>query len=296
MRSVLIYGSGRVGRSAGLLLALQGWHVIYYDVNPKTAKAAAEDTRHAAACANTGGWADWTSEPLDVDVVVVTASKPRRGERGPRMTMLEANLPIALEVSEKVYHVAPRAWYVVVTNPVDVIATIIAQLTKSPKVLSTGTYIDSARLRCYLAQKLGKPLHNVWGLVGGIHGDDPVILWSTVRVEGARLEPTPDLEKEALEYIKESPEEIVEAIGMTVSGAGTMVAAVVEKLYQPHMELTALAPCRDGVCIGQPCLVGAGAIEPQPWILEERERREIEERARIVAEKAREALEKARLA
>ena len=113
MVDVLVVGAGRVGRTAGLVLALSGYNVYYLDVLEKVSRAAAEDTMHAVACAGVEARVGWVREAVDADIVIVTASV-RHGLLQTRMKLLEQNLKIIVDVVEKVYSRAPRAWYVVV--------------------------------------------------------------------------------------------------------------------------------------------------------------------------------------
>ncbi len=293
MRTALIIGSGRVGRTAGLVLALSGgWEVVYTDVKEEVAKAAAEDTFHAVSCRGVESTVKWSREPVDADVVIVTASAPMRNVPSTRMVWLEENAKIIADIAEKVYPAAPRAWYIIVTNPVDVIATLFARLTGSKRVVSTGTYIDSARLRCFLAKKYGAPLSKVKGMIGGIHGEDIVVLWSTIRVNGKSIEPSEELVKELTKYVVNDPWDIVRAIGMTAAGAGTMAASIALKLAEPRVELEALAPYDGCACIGAPCAIGCWSIEQKLCMLPEDERREVLARREKVLRISEEVLEK----
>ena len=290
MVDVLVVGAGRVGRVAGLVLALKGYNVYYLDVDERVSRAAAEDTIHAVACAGVEARVGWVREAVDADIVIVTASV-RHGLLETRMKLLEQNLKVVVDVVEKVYSRAPRAWYVVVTNPVDVIATVFAKLAGTKRVISTGTYIDTARFRVWLARKFGKPLSRVQGLVGGIHGEDLVIFWSTVLVDGEKVRLGEREERELIDYLTRTPWEIVEAIGMTSGGAGTMAATIASMLASPTTALVSIAPYHNGACVGIPALIGSWRVEPQENILDEGERRKVEERRRKVADVAEQALQ-----
>ncbi len=285
MTRVLIVGSGRVGRAAGLAIVSRGAaeEVVFYDRSPDVARASAEDTAHAAACFNSPTKALWTYEPVDADIVVVTASSPSGRAAKSRLELLEANAKVIEEIAEKVYPAAPKAWYVVVTNPVEAIAALLAKLTGSQRVVATSTFIDSARLRCFLARKLSVEPREVQGFMGGVHGEDLVILWSTVRVRGEKVEPSKELEEEAMRYVVEEPWRILKTIGMTASGAGAMAVSIVEAIASPTVRVEALGPVTSYGCAGMPCYVGAWSVEPALQLLSSDERKSIEERARKIA-------------
>jgi len=287
---VLVVGAGRVGRTVGLLLALRGYNVYYLDAFEKVARAAAEDTLHAVACAGVEARVGWVREAVDADIVIVTASA-KHGMLDTRMRLLEQNLKILVDVVDKVYPRAPKAWYVIVSNPVDVLATVFAKLTGTERVISTGTYIDSARFRVWLARRFNKPLSRVQGFVGGIHGEDLVVFWSTVRVDGERVRLGKREEQELMDYLTNVPWEIVGAIGMTSGGAGAMAAAIASMLASPTTALVAIAPYHEGACVGIPALLGSWSVMPREDILEEGEKKEVGERRRKVAGTAEQALQ-----
>jgi len=286
----LVVGAGRVGRTVGLLLALKGYNVYYLDAFEKVARAAAEDTLHAVACAGVEARVGWVREAVDADIVIVTASA-KHGMLDTRMRLLEQNLKILVDVVDKVYPRAPKAWYVIVSNPVDVLATVFAKLTGTERVISTGTYIDSARFRVWLARRFNKPLSRVQGFVGGIHGEDLVVFWSTVRVDGKRVRLGKREEQELMDYLTNVPWEIVGAIGMTSGGAGAMAAAIASMLASPTTALVAIAPYHEGACVGIPALLGSWSVMPREDILEEGEKKEVGERRRKVAGTAEQALQ-----
>ena len=286
----MVVGAGRVGRTVGLLLALRGYNVYYLDAFEKVARAAAEDTLHAVACAGVEARVGWVREAVDADIVIVTASA-KHGMLDTRMRLLEQNLKILVDVVDKVYPRAPKAWYVIVSNPVDVLATVFAKLTGTERVISTGTYIDSARFRVWLARRFNKPLSRVQGFVGGIHGEDLVVFWSTVRVDGERVRLGKREEQELMDYLTNVPWEIVGAIGMTSGGAGAMAAAIASMLASPTTALVAIAPYHEEACVGIPALLGSWSVMPREDILEEGEKKEVGERRRKVAGTAEQALQ-----
>ncbi len=288
MVRVLIVGSGRVGRAAGYALAsmkLNG-EVVFYDRSPEVAKASAEDVSHAALCFTSQTRVTWSEEPVDADVVLVAASVPRRGVISSRMELLEANAKIIADVAEKVYPAAPRAWYVVVTNPVEVMATLLAWLTGTRRVIATSTFIDEARLKYFLSTKLGAQPHEVSCLVGGIHGEDPVILWSTATLKGEKLIVGDDVKAEAREYLVKGPWEIIRILGMTAFGAGAMCARVIANLLAPAPVFASLGPYDGGACVGIPCAIGQHRVVGVTSILSADEREAIEARREAIKEAA----------
>jgi malate dehydrogenase len=80
------------------------------------------------------------------------------------------------------------AKYVVITNPVDVMTMVCKKYSKADFVRSTGTNLESLRFRSKLAEVLAVPRSKVQGWVGGEHGEEAALLWSTVKIDGFPLE------------------------------------------------------------------------------------------------------------
>src|SRR5699024_6281269 len=56
----------------------------------------------------------------DSDLVIVTAGKPRKPGMS-RSDVLGSNLPIIIDIMDKVIRLAPQSLVMIVTNPVDVL-------------------------------------------------------------------------------------------------------------------------------------------------------------------------------
>ena len=76
--------------------------------------------------------------------------------------------------------------FIVISNPVDIIAHYVYKLSGLPKnqVIGTGTAIDSARLQDYIAQLVKVDPRSVHAYSMGEHGDSQMVPWSTVTVGG----------------------------------------------------------------------------------------------------------------
>ena len=77
-----------------------------------------------------------------------------------------------------------------VTNPLDVITTVIRDITgrDRKKVIGTGTLLDSARLARYIAELVELSPDSVNMYVVGEHGNSSVPLLSSCRICGKSFE------------------------------------------------------------------------------------------------------------
>lgn len=91
----------------------------------------------------------------DSDIVVVSAgAKQKVGQT--RLELAGVNVKIMQSVIPTVLKVAPNAIIIMVANPCDVLATAALKLSGLPaeRIFSSGTVLDSGRLRWLLSEKL----------------------------------------------------------------------------------------------------------------------------------------------
>jgi L-lactate dehydrogenase len=128
-------------------------------------------------------------ECADCDVIVVTAGLNRRpGET--RLDLAAKNISIAKEITDSIMKHYQNSVILVVANPADILTYFIQQWSGLPagKVFGSGTSLDSARFRYYLAQKLKVDVANVHGYVIGEHGDAQIPLWSATQIAGQTVD------------------------------------------------------------------------------------------------------------
>ena len=82
-----------------------------------------------------------------------------------------------------------RGLLIMVTNPVDVMTHVAAEVSGLPlsRVIGTGTMLDTARLRQVLGRELDLDPRSIHAQVVGEHGDTEVALFSSARVGGSSL-------------------------------------------------------------------------------------------------------------
>ena len=134
------------------------------------------------------------------DIVVITAGLPRKPGMS-RDDLLTANAAIVRKAVEETVRLSPDAIYVVLTNPLDVMAYLTLKLSKLPpnKVVGQAGILDSARMRAFVAMELGVSVENIHCYVLGNHGDEMVPLTRHSNVAGTPLRDI--LEPERLEAI-----------------------------------------------------------------------------------------------
>ncbi len=123
------------------------------------------------------------------DIVVITAGLPRKPGMS-RDDLLFANADIVRKATEQTIKYSPDAIYVILTNPLDVMAYLAMKVAgvKPNRVVGQAGILDSARMRAFVALELGVSVENVACYVLGGHGDDMVPLTHASNVAGIPLE------------------------------------------------------------------------------------------------------------
>ncbi len=147
------------------------------------------------------------------DVVVVTAGLPRKPGMS-RMDLLDVNAKIVRNVVSSIAAGSPDAVLVVVTNPLDQMTTLAAEVAGFPRqrVMGQAGNLDTARFVHFIAEKTGADILEVEALTLGSHGETMVPVPSRCFVAGRPL-------TEVL-----SPVEIEELVQRTRDGGAEIVA------------------------------------------------------------------------
>lgn len=189
---VAIVGTGLVGSSTAFSLVTQGVcdEVLMIDINKEKALGEAMDLNHSIEYLNrnTKVRAASYEECGDVDIIVITAGAPPK----PGQTRLDT-LDLSAKITESI--VAPimksgfKGYFIIVSNPADIIAYHVYKLSGLPKshVLSTGTSIDTARLKNFIGELLDVDPRSVQGYSMGEHGDSQMVPWSHITVGGKKF-------------------------------------------------------------------------------------------------------------
>ncbi|HEX3707271.1 MAG TPA: malate dehydrogenase [Mycobacteriales bacterium] len=122
------------------------------------------------------------------DIVVITAGLPRKPGMS-RMDLIETNAKIVRSVAEQVAKHSPEAVIIVVSNPLDEMTALAANVTGFPKarVIGQAGMLDTARFTNFVAEAAGVDVASVTTLTLGSHGDTMVPVPSACTVGGKPL-------------------------------------------------------------------------------------------------------------
>jgi len=277
-KKIALIGGGQIGQILAMLAAQKELgDIVILDIpeleNP--AKGKALDLMEMAPHGNYDAAIIGTSDYKDIagaDVVIVTAGKPRQAGMT-REDLLAVNLDIIGKVAAGVKQHAPKAFCIIVTNPLDAMVYAFYKMTGFPKhqVLGMAGTLDTARWRAFIAMELGVSVVDVAGTVLGGHGPDMVPLPRLTTVGGVPL--TEIATKEQVDKVvlrtREAGTEIVKLFGKGsafFSPAWSAIVMAESYLKDKKRVLPACALCEGeygvkGLFIGVPCLIGAKGLE-----------------------------------
>src|ERR687888_267431 len=127
-------------------------------------------------------------ETAGSDVAVITAGVPRKPGMS-RMDLLETNARIVGEVTRQLAERSPDAVLIVVSNPLDEMTALAAEISGFPRerVMGQAGMLDTARFKHFVAEELGTSPGRVEAMTLGSHGDTMVPVPSQVKVDGKPL-------------------------------------------------------------------------------------------------------------
>ncbi len=196
MTKVTVVGAGNVGSNTARRVAERrvADSVVMIDIVEGLPQGLALDINQSTPTEGFETYVTGTNDYADTansDVVVITAGKPRTPGMS-RMDLLADNARIVGGVTEQIAKHSPEAILILVSNPLDEMTYLAAKVSGFPKerVMGMAGVLDSARLKYFIAEKLGVSPLKVDAITLGSHGDQMVALPRHATVDG---EPLPDL-------------------------------------------------------------------------------------------------------
>src|SRR5713226_7520364 len=190
---VTIVGSGFVGATAAMRVVQRGLadDVVMIDIVEGLPQGLALDMRESAPIEGFEPRVRGTNDYADTagsDLVVITAGLPRQPGMS-RMDLLDKNAGILRAVVGSVVEHSPEAILIVVTNPLDEMTYLASELSGFPRhrVMGMAGVLDSARLRYFIAEKMGASPAQVEAMTLGSHGESMVPLPRHATVAGEPL-------------------------------------------------------------------------------------------------------------
>lgn len=275
-KKVTVVGSGHVGATVAQKIAERELaDVVLIDILPGVPQGKALDMAESGPVERFNMGLMGTNDYADTagsDMVVITAGLARKPGMS-RDDLAAKNAEIVGGVASQAFRHSPNAMFLVVTNPMDVMTYVTAEVTDLPKprVFGMGGVLDSARFSTFVSRELNVSIENVHTFVLGGHGDLmlPMARYSTVAgVPLPDLIPADRLEA-IIQRTRDGGAEIVNLLqsGSAYYAPGAAVAEMIEAVFKDKKKIL---PCAawltgqygfEGVYTGVPAKLGAGGVE-----------------------------------
>lgn len=280
-RKIALVGAGQIGGTLALLAGLKDLgDVVLFDVVEGVPQGKGLDIAQAAPVEGFDAvyvGANKYDALKGADVVIVTAGIPRKPGMS-RDDLIATNAKVIDTVGKNIKKYCPKAFVIVITNPLDVMVYVMQEASGLPanRVVGMAGVLDSARFRHFLAQEFKVSVEDVTAFVLGGHGDTmvPMVRYSTV----AGI-PLPDLIKMGW-----TTKEKIDAIVQRTRDGGAEIVNLLKTgsaFYAPASSAIAMAesylkdkrrvlPCAamlngeygvKGLYVGVPVIIGANGVE-----------------------------------
>lgn len=277
-KKIVVVGGGQIGQGVAMLASQKELgDIVVVDVPSyvNVVKGKALDLMEMAPHGNYDANITATTDYQDIvgaDVIIVTAGKAREAGMT-REDLLAVNLKIISDVAAGVKKHAPKAFCIVLTNPLDAMVYAFYKLTGFAKhqIVGMAGTLDTARWRAFIGMELGVSVADVAGTVLGGHGPDMVPLPRLTTVGGVPL--TEIATKEQIDRLvtrtREAGTEIVKLFGKGsayFSPAWSAISMAESFLRDKRRVLACAALCEgeygiQGLFLGVPCLISAKGLE-----------------------------------
>jgi malate dehydrogenase len=210
-------------------------------------------------------------ESAGSDVAVITAGLPRKPGMS-RMDLLEVNAKIVGEVTRQLVQRSPEAVIIVVSNPLDEMTALTAQISGFPteRVVGQAGMLDTARFQHFVAERFGVSPLEVEAITLGSHGDTMVPVPSQVKVAGKPLTEVADAAAidELVQRTRDGGAEIVGLLktGSAYYAPASAAAAMVKAVVNDSNDLMPVCAWVTGqygisdVYLGVPARLGRGGV------------------------------------
>lgn len=280
---ITIIGAGSVGATIAYTLSKESFasELVLIDINKEKVDGEVMDIEQGTCFRNpisiTGG--DY-EDAKDSDIVIITSGIARKPGQT-RIELTQTNVNILKSITPKIVKAAPHAFYILVSNPVDILTYVFTKISGLPErqILGSGTLLDTARLRCKLAEHFQIAQKNIHAYVFGEHGDTSFIPWSSAYISGVGMDEYTDIVKSlgrdieavdkdaVLEYVQKSGGQIIANKGATFYAVSSAVCELCEVLLASSDSIVTVSSMMHGqygiedVCLSALTLVGPNGVQ-----------------------------------
>ncbi|WAP51333.1 L-lactate dehydrogenase [Arthrobacter sp. ATA002] len=295
-----IVGAGSVGTSLAYAAIIRdaAREIAIYDIDAVRAEAEGLDLAHGTQFtgANTVTGGGNIEALAGSDVIVITAGARQQPGQS-RLDLAGVNVGIIQNLMTQLMEQAPDAVYVVVTNPCDVLTVAAQKVSGLPwnRIFSSGTVLDTSRLRLLLAREAHVLMTSVHATIIGEHGDSEFPVWSSASIGPVPIRDWTISGRQVFtqEYLDAVTHDVVTAAYKVIEGKGATNYAIglagvriVEAIMQAENAVLPVSAIMqgaygiEGVALSLPSIVGInGVYEMLAMPLDDTETRKLQDSA-----------------
>ena len=282
-KKITVIGAGNVGATIAYTLSLGNIasEIVVIDINKEKVEGEVMDIVQGTSFREpisviAGDYED----AKDSDIVVITSGKGRKPGQT-RIDLAQTNVNILKEITPQIVAVAPKALYVIVSNPVDIMTYVFTKISGLPEsqIIGSGTILDTARLRYDLSNHFHIAQKNIHAYVYGEHGDTSFVPWSLADISGCTLNEFEDLmikkgvvssrvdPEQTLKYVQKSGGEIIAKKGATFYAVSASVNKILTALVAAYDSVATVSSMMHGeygiedVCISTMTVIGPEGVK-----------------------------------
>lgn len=279
---ISIIGAGNVGATIAYTLSSEdiASEIVLIDIDKQKAEGEVMDIEQGTCFRDpisiiSGDYKD----AKDSDIVIITSGIARRPGQT-RIELTQTNVNILKSITPQIVEAAPKALYIIVSNPVDIMTYVFTKISGLPEqqIIGSGTILDTARLRCGLSEHFHVAQKNIHAYVFGEHGDTSFIPWSCSYISGVSIDEFHDLmekkgtgieelnREEMLTYVQKSGGAIIAKKGATYYAVATSVCKLCAILLASSDSIVTVSTMLHGeygiedVCLSVLTLVGPNGV------------------------------------
>ena len=282
-RKITIIGSGRVGSTIAYTLSNDAAvsEIVMIDIDKERVAGEVLDIVQGTCFRNpisiiAGDYKDAENS----DIVIITSGVARKPGQT-RIELAQTNVDILKSITPQIVKAAPDAFYIMVSNPVDILTYVFAKISGLPEnqIIGSGAILDTARLRYFLSEKLDVSQKNIHAYVFGEHGETSFIPWSCADISGVQIDEYVEIAKlpgekagsvdrdEAIEYVRKSGGAIIANKGATFYAISSTVCDLCAMLFSSTDSIATVSTMIHGeygvddICLSTLALVGPKGIK-----------------------------------
>ncbi|MEK7096441.1 MAG: L-lactate dehydrogenase [Patescibacteria group bacterium] len=294
---VVIIGTGAVGSSTAFSMMIQGIasEIVLIDLDTKKCEGEVLDLEHGLSFVpQTNIHAGCYDDCKDADVIVITAGIAQKTDQT-RRDLAKTNSKIVKGIVGEIKKQTSGAIILMVTNPLDVTAYIAYKESGYPsnQVFGTGTTLDSARFRYFLAQEFNIAAESMGAFLIGEHGESQVPVISHSNVMGEPIENLEGYSKEKVDkaYLdtKNSAATVIEKKGYTCYAIALAVTKIVRAILFDENHIFPVSVYVDNlyglddIYLSLPAVINRNGVDRIIEIsLDEDEKKKLKESAEII--------------